>query len=313
MMKLLKQATLPDALTTELSSTYDLIELAGLSAQQVEDVAESITIVVTNGEAVVSRDFMTQFPSLQLIAVFGVGHDGVDTIAAQQLGIAVTNTPEVLTDDVADLAIGLMIATRRQLVAAHKFIERGGWQKGPFPWTQKVSGAKLGIVGMGRIGQAIAQRATGFAMQISYYSRRRREEVNWNFQPDLYELARNSDILIICVPGGETTRALIDQRVLEALGPEGILINVGRGSVVDEVSLIDALQQKKIAGVGLDVFASEPIVPSELQQLNNVIITPHMASATWQTRAEMSRLVKENIDAWVNGDPLVTPVIGMDK
>jgi len=313
MMKLLKQAALPDALTAELSNTYDLIEFADLTAQQVEDIAESVTIILTNGEAVVSRDFMTQFPSLQLIAVFGVGHDGVDTIAAQQLGIAVTNTPEVLTDDVADLAIGLMIATRRQLVAAHKFIERGGWQESPFPWTQKVSGAKLGIVGMGRIGQAIAQRATGFAMQISYYSRRKREDSSWNFQPDLFELAKNSDILIICVPGGEATRALIDQRVLEALGPEGILINVGRGSVVDETSLIDALQHKKIAGAGLDVFESEPIVPSELQQLNNVIITPHMASATWQTRAEMSRLVKENIDAWVNGEPLITPVIEVRK
>ena len=307
-MKLLKQAGLPEALTEALAATYDMVDLALVSEQQINDMAEHITMVVTNGEASVPREFMMRFPALKLIAVFGVGYDGVDITAAQQSGIAVTNTPGVLTEDVADLALGLMIATRRQIVAAHKFIEQGKWQAGSFPWTQKVSGARLGIVGMGRIGQAIAHRAAGFSMAISYYNRRPLQNDNWQYQPDLHELAKQSDILVIAIPGGEDTRGLIDKSVLEALGSQGVLINIARGSVINEQDLIEALQHGTIAGAGLDVFGHEPDVPHSLQQQPNVVITPHMASATWQTRAKMSRLVEDNIAAWVAGRPLITPV-----
>ena len=307
-MKLLKQAGLPEALTEALAATYDMVDLALVSEQQINDMAEHITMVVTNGEASVTREFMMRFPALKLIAVFGVGYDGVDITAAQQSGIAVTNTPGVLTEDVADLALGLMIATRRQIVAAHKFIEQGKWQAGSFPWTQKVSGARLGIVGMGRIGQAIAHRAAGFSMAISYYNRRPLQNDNWQYQPDLHELAKQSDILVIAIPGGEDTRGLIDKSVLEALGSQGVLINIARGSVINEQDLIEALQHGTIAGAGLDVFGHEPDVPHSLQQQPNVVITPHMASATWQTRAKMSRLVEDNIAAWVAGRPLITPV-----
>lgn len=307
-MKLLKQAGLPDRLTAELHDAYDMCDYGTMSESELAAVAPIIDVMVTNGEAVVTAELISQFPALKLIVVFGVGYDGVDVSAAASRGIAVTHTPEVLTDDVADLAIGLMIATCRKIVAAQKFIERGGWQQGGFQWTKKVSGARLGIVGMGRIGQAIARRATGFSMAISYYDRRSRELAGWDFQSDIYELARQSDILVVCIPGGEDTRGLIDAQVLRALGPEGVLINVGRGSVVDENALTEAIQQEYIAGAGLDVFSDEPEVPESLLQRDDVVVTPHMASATWQTRAEMSRLVMENIRAWQQGWPLVTPV-----
>ncbi len=306
--KVLKQAGLPDALTAELREHYDLYELVTLSEAEFAAIAGEITVVITNGEAVVTRDFITSLPALKLIAVFGVGYDGVDVAAARDCGVAVTHTPGVLTDDVADLAIGLMLATSRKIVAAQKFIEQGGWQRGGFQWTRKVSGARLGIIGMGRIGQAIAQRASAFNMQIAYTDRNIHGDLPWQYVADLLELAQQSDFLMVCAPGGAGTRALVDGPVLEALGPQGMLINISRGSVVDEEALINALDSKSIAGAGLDVFASEPNVPEKLQGRDNVVITPHMASATWETRREMSRLVLENVHAWFAGQPLVTPV-----
>ncbi|NIY48784.1 2-hydroxyacid dehydrogenase [Cedecea colo] len=306
--KVLKQAGLPDALTAELREHYDLYELAALSAAELASIAEGITVVITNGEAVVTRDFITSLPSLKLIAVFGVGYDGVDVAAARDRGVAVTHTPGVLTDDVADLAIGLMLATSRKIVAAQKFIEQGDWQRGGFQWTRKVSGARLGIIGMGRIGQAIAHRASAFNMQIAYTGRNIRGDLPWQHVADLRELAQQSDFLMICAPGGAGTKALVNGPVLDALGPQGMLINISRGSVVDEEALLAALENNAIAGAGLDVFADEPNVPARLQGRDNVIITPHMASATWETRREMSRLVLENVHAWFAGKPLVTPV-----
>ncbi|POP44609.1 2-hydroxyacid dehydrogenase [Superficieibacter electus] len=306
--KVLKQAYLPDALTTELSQRYDLYDMALLTDAEVQAVASEITVVITNGEAVVTREFISTLPALKLIAVFGVGYDGVDVAAARDAGVDVTHTPGVLTDDVADLAMGLMLAVSRKIVAAQKFIEQAGWHKSGFQWTRKVSGKRLGILGMGRIGQAIAKRATAFDMEIAYSDRQQNNALTWEFIPDLQTLAQNSDFLMVCAPGGEGTKALINQSVLEALGAEGILINISRGSVVDEQALIAALENNIIAGAALDVFAHEPLVPASLQQRDNVVITPHMASATWETRREMSRLVLENVEAWFAGTPLVTPV-----
>ncbi|ELY4676795.1 2-hydroxyacid dehydrogenase [Cronobacter turicensis] len=304
----LKHAYLPDALTVELRERYDLREFSQMSDADVEAIAGDITALVTNGEAVVTRAFIAQLPALSLIAVFGVGYDGVDVAAARERGIAVTHTPGVLTDDVADLAIGLMLATSRRIVAAQKFIEQGGWQQGGFTWTRKVSGARLGIFGMGRIGQAIARRAQAFDMAISYTGRQPRSALPYRFVPDLQQLAQESDFLMLCAPGGDATRGVVNAAVLEALGPQGILINIARGSVVDEAALIAALESGAIAGAGLDVFTDEPNVPAALQQRDNVVITPHMASATWETRREMSRLVLENVNAWCTGEPLITPV-----
>lgn len=306
--KVLKQAYLPDALTAELNERYDLYELAKISEAELAAIADEVTVVITNGEAVVTREFIAALPALKLIAVFGVGYDGVDVAAARDCDVQVTHTPGVLTDDVADLAMGLMLATSRKIVAAQKFIEQGGWQQGGFQWTRKVSGARLGIVGMGRIGQAIARRAQAFDMQISYTNRKAHSNLPWRYIADLRELAEQSDFLMVCTPGGAETRSLINQPVLQALGPQGMLINISRGSVVDEAALIQALENRIIAGAGLDVFTDEPDVPAALQQRDNVVITPHMASATWETRREMSRLVLENVQAWFAGEPLVTPV-----
>ena len=306
--KVLKQAYLPDALTAELSERYDLRELAQMSPADLAAIADEITVVITNGEAVVTRDFIASLPALKLIAVFGVGYDGVDVAAARDHGVAVTHTPGVLTDDVADLAIGLLLATSRKIVAAQKFIEQGGWHQGGFQWTRKVSGARLGILGMGRIGQAIARRAQAFDMDIAYTDRKAHDLLPYRYIADLRELAAQSDFLMVCAPGGAGTRALVNLPILEALGPQGMLINISRGSVVDEAALVQALERGAIAGAGLDVFADEPNVPAALQQRDNVVITPHMASATWETRREMSRLVLENVNAWFAGEPLVTPV-----
>ncbi len=306
--KVLKQAGLPDALTAELSQRYDLYDMAHLSDAELSAIAREITVIITNGEAVVTREFISAFPELKLIAVFGVGYDGVDVAAARDAGATVTHTPGVLTDDVADLAMGLMLATSRKIVAAQKFIEQSGWHKSGFQWTRKVSGKRLGILGMGRIGQAIARRAAAFDMDIFYSDRQENHGLTWEFVPDILTLAQKSDFLMICAPGGEGTKALVNQAVLEALGAEGVLINISRGSVVDEDALVSALENETIAGAALDVFAREPDVPDALQQCDNVVITPHMASATWETRREMSRLVLENVEAWFAGDPLVTPV-----
>ncbi|HDI3021183.1 TPA: 2-hydroxyacid dehydrogenase [Cronobacter turicensis] len=304
----LKHAYLPGALTAELRERYDLREFSQMSDADVEAIAGDITALVTNGEAVVTRAFITRLPALSLIAVFGVGYDGVDVAAARERGIAVTHTPGVLTDDVADLAMGLMLATSRRIVAAQKFIEQGGWQQGGFTWTRKVSGARLGIFGMGRIGQAVARRAQAFDMAISYTGRQPHSALPYRFVSDLQQLAQESDFLVLCAPGGDATRGVVNAAVLEALGPQGILINIARGSVVDEAALIAALESGAIAGAGLDVFTDEPNVPAALQQRDNVVITPHMASATWETRREMSRLVLENVNAWCTGEPLITPV-----
>ncbi|ELY2797802.1 2-hydroxyacid dehydrogenase [Cronobacter dublinensis] len=306
--KVLMQAALPDALAAALGERYSLHALSALTPTEFAALAADITVVVTNGEAVVTREFIALLPALKLIAVFGVGYDGVDVAAARDRGVQVTHTPGVLTDDVADLAIGLMLATSRRIVAAQRFIEQGGWRQGGFPWTRKVSGARLGIFGMGRIGQAIARRAQAFDMTIRYTSRHAQPALPYPFVPDLRELAQQSDFLMICAPGGDATRGVVNAAVLAALGPQGMLINVGRGSVVDETALIAALDSGAIAGAGLDVFADEPNVPAALQQRDNVVITPHMASATWETRREMSRLVLDNVNAWFAGDPLITPV-----
>lgn len=306
--KVLKQASLPDALTAALSERYDLHELARMSRADLAAIAGEVTVLVTNGEAVVTRDLIASLPALKLIAVFGVGYDGVDVAAARDRGVAVTHTPGVLTDDVADLAIGLLLATSRNIVAAQKFIEQERWPDGGFPWTRKVSGARLGIFGMGRIGQAIARRAEAFAMEIAYHSRRPDSSLPWRYIDDLRALAQQSDFLMVCVPGGAETQGKVNRPILDALGPQGMLINISRGSVVDEDALIDALDRGAIAGAGLDVFADEPYVPAALRQRDHVVVTPHMASATWETRRAMSQLVLENIDAWFSGQPLITPV-----
>ena len=307
-LNVLKQASLPDALTAELARRYHLVELTALTDADFRALAGTFTVLITNGEATVTRELIASLPALELIAVFGVGYDGVDVQAAAEHQVRVSHTPGVLTDDVADLALGLMLATSRQIVAAHKFIEAGEWAAGGFPWTQKVSGSRVGIVGMGRIGQAIARRCEGFAMQIAYHDRKRLPALNYAWREDLLTLAAESDFLVICTPGTAANQGLINQPVLAALGEKGILINISRGSVIDEPALVAALESEIIAGAGLDVFSHEPAVPAGLLQRSNVVVTPHMASATWSTRAAMAQLVLDNVACWAEKKALLTPV-----
>ncbi|HCI5659906.1 TPA: 2-hydroxyacid dehydrogenase [Klebsiella variicola subsp. variicola] len=307
-LNVLKQASLPDALTAELARRYHLVELTALTDADFRALAGTFTVLITNGEATVTRELIASLPALEVIAVFGVGYDGVDVQAAAEHQVRVSHTPGVLTDDVADLALGLMLATSRQIVAAHKFIEAGEWAAGGFPWTQKVSGSRVGIVCMGRIGQAIARRCEGFAMQIAYHDRKRLPALNYAWREDLLTLAAESDFLVICTPGTAANQGLINQPVLAALGEKGILINISRGSVIDEPALVAALESGIIAGAGLDVFSHEPAVPAGLLQRSNVVVTPHMASATWSTRAAMAQLVLDNVACWAEKKALVTPV-----
>ena len=274
-------------------------------------VAPMIRGIWASGESKVTAKLIGQLPALQVIAVMGVGYDGIDVAAAKARGVVVTHTPDVLNDDVADLAIGLMLCAARQLPAADRFVRAGLWQQGPMALARKLSGARVGIVGMGRIGQAIAQRALAFNMTVAYTARSAKPALPWAYWPSAAALAAQSDFLVLITPGGAGTRKLIDAEVLAALGQgrgAGILINVARGSVVDEAALIDALEQGVIAGAGLDVFENEPRVPERLKALAQVVLTPHIGSATGQTRQAMADLAYDNLQRGMTGQPLRTPV-----
>ncbi|MDQ0348591.1 2-hydroxyacid dehydrogenase [Ancylobacter vacuolatus] len=256
----------------------------------------------------VTDALMARLPALEIVANFGVGYDSVDAEAAGRRGVVVTNTPGVLDDEVADLTLGLLLATIRQIPQAERHLREGKWPSGGFPLTATLRDRTLGIVGMGRIGRAIARRLEGFGRPIAYHSRRPVADVAYTHYPDLIGLAKAVDALIVIVPGGAETERMINAQVLAALGPKGVLINVARGSVVDEPALIKALEDGTIAAAGLDVFANEPQVPEALIGMNNVVLLPHVASATHVTRDAMGQLVVDNLRAWAAGQPVLTPV-----
>lgn len=272
-------------------------------------VAPMVRAIAGGGESTVPAALMAQLPALEIISIMGVGYDRVDVPAAIARGVPVTHTPDVLNDEVADLAIALMLCVARRIPQADQYVRSGRWEaEGPMPLARKMSGARLGIVGLGRIGQAIAHRAQAFGMSIAYTTRTPREGLPYRHVPDVRELAAQVDFLVVITPGGEGTRHLIDAQVLQALGPKGYLVNVARGSVVDEAALVAALQQGAIAGAALDVFADEPRVPQALKAMDNVVLTPHMASATHQTRRAMADLALANLVACFEGRPLHSPV-----
>ena len=272
-------------------------------------VASSIRAIVGSGEAKVSRELMLQMPNLKMVSVIGVGYDGVDTAAANDLGIKVTHTPDVLNDDVADLAIGLMLCAARRLPQADQYVRQGQWlAKGPMALQTKVSGSRVGIVGMGRIGKTIAKRCAAFDMPISYTARSAKPELPFTFYANSKDLATNVDFLVIITPGGAATKGMINAEVLAALGKDGYLINVARGTVVDQAALIHALQNNIIAGAGLDVFDGEPTVPEAFYKLDNVTLLPHVGSATNATRKAMADLALLNLANFYANKPLVTPV-----
>ncbi|MFC4174767.1 2-hydroxyacid dehydrogenase [Microvirga sp. GCM10011540] len=247
-------------------------------------------------------------PNLEVIASFGVGYDNVDVVEAARRGIVVTNTPDVLNAEVADLTIGLLIATLRQIPQADRYLRAGQWLKAPFPLSPTLRERKVGIIGLGRIGKAIARRLEGFDVSIAYHGRTRQEGVAYAYHPTLKGMAEACDVLIAITPGGASTKHLINAEILKALGPNGVLINVARGSVVDERALIEALRSKTILAAGLDVFEDEPRVPQELIDMENVVLLPHVASASVHTRRAMGQLVVDNLISWFEGKGPLTPV-----
>jgi hydroxypyruvate reductase len=305
----LSVAHLPDFLSERLREPFEFHDrVHERDAASFASIAPRIRGIVTSGEAKVTRELLARLPAVEIVTVFGVGYDGVDLEATRERGIILTNTPEVLTDDVADMAMALILAVARELIPADRYVRDGKWTGGPFRLTRKVSGSRLGIVGLGRIGTAIARRAEGFGMKIAYTDRAKKPEVSYAFHASPAELAAAVDFLVVAAYGGPSTRGLIDARVFAALGPEGVVINIARGTVIDEPALVDALKNGRIRGAGLDVFDDEPKVPAELLAMENVVLAPHMSSGTLQTRKAMAELAYSNLEAHFAGKPVLTPV-----
>jgi lactate dehydrogenase-like 2-hydroxyacid dehydrogenase len=255
------------------------------------------------------KDLQAQFPKLEMIASFGVGYDHIDSTYAREHNIVVTNTPDVLTEEVADVAMGLLIATLREFVKADKYLRSGLWQTQNYPLSVgSLRDRKVGFIGMGRIGQAIARRLEASRVPVVYHSRKPASGVSYQHYPDLIEMAKAVDTLMVIVPGGASTAKIVNADVLKALGPRGVLINVARGSVVDEPALVAALKSGTILAAGLDVFANEPAVPDELKTMQNVVLLPHIGSASVVTRNAMDQLVVDNLKNWFAGKAPLTPV-----
>ena len=266
--------------------------------------------LVSFGSVGASAAIMDALPRLELIALFSVGYDQVDIDHARKQGIHVTNTPDVLTDDVADLAVGLLYATIRNIAANDRMVRSGAWARGEKPaLSGRVTGRRIGIVGLGRIGRAIAKRLDPVAGEILYHNRRAATDTPYRYVADPIDLARQSDILIVATSGGPEAANLVDAAMLDALGPDGVIVNISRGSVIDEDALVAALADGRIAGAGLDVFAAEPHVPPALLAMDQVVLQPHQGSATIHTRAAMADLVLANLDGHFAGEALVTPVV----
>lgn len=309
--RILQVGPLKPSLAATLTDRYDALVLPDDESRAafLAEHGPSIGAVVTTGRTGVPGDLMAQLPALGAVVNFGVGYDTTDVEAAAARGVLVSNTPDVLTDCVADTAIGLAIDTLRGLSAADRFVRRGDWPEVvTYPLTRKVSGKRVGILGLGRIGQAIATRFEAFGCPISYHSRSEVPGSPYTYAASPAQLAADVDILVLATSGGSGTQHLVDRKVLEALGPEGYLINIARGSVVDQDALVELLLEGGIAGAGLDVYTEEPTVPAELMALDNVVLLPHLASGTVETRAAMEQLTLDNLDRWLADGTVLTPV-----
>ena len=254
------------------------------------------------------RDLILALPKLEIISGFGVGYDAVDLPTVKEKNIVLTNTPNVLTDCVADLGMTLMLDAARRVPQAERFLRDGQWLKGNYPAGVKVTGKRAGICGLGRIGTALAKRLAGFDKEIMYYDIEPKTNLPYRLMPSLLDLARNSDFFFVACYGGPKTRKLIDEEVLRAIGTKGILVNIARGSIVDEAALVRVLEDKALGGAGLDVFEDEPNVPARLLTFDNVVVTPHIASNTNETRAAMGKLMCDNLIAYFGGKPVITRV-----
>lgn len=301
--------TKPDILVI---GSYPEWDMEGLQAEYTvhDEPAPGIRAVAMKGHRRLNGTFMDSLPDLGLIANFGVGYDAIDVAAATERGIKVTNTPDVLTDDVADLAVGMLIAATRQMPQADAYVRAGRWAaEGEYPLLRKVSGKRAGIVGLGRIGRAIADRLAAFHMPIAYYSRAPKDTPEgWQHYADLAKLAAEVDYLIVALAGGPETAGLVSREVIAALEPDAMLVNISRGTTVDEGALLDALESGALGSAALDVFASEPDIDPRFLKLDNVLLQPHQASATVETRQAMGQLQRDNMAAFFAGKPLLTPV-----
>lgn len=274
-----------------------------------QDVRDGIKALAFKGHGAFGAVEMDLLPNLALIANYGVGYDAIDVAAADARGIKVTNTPDVLNDDVADIAIGMWLMQGREMRQASEWARSGRWKaEGEYPLNRKLSGGKAGIMGMGRIGREIADRLAGFKMDIHYHARSEKETPGWTYHADKVALAREVDFLFVALVGGAETKGYVSQEVIEALGPRGVIINISRGSTIDEAALLDALEKGRLAGAGLDVFLNEPDIDPRFYEIDTVVIQPHQGSGTVETRAAMAQLQRDNIAAFLAGKPLLTPV-----
>ena len=297
----------PTLATLDTAYTTHKLWLAPDRSAFLAGIADRIEVAITTGGIGMDAALMGALPKLRMIGCFGVGVDAIDVDAATARGIKVTNTPDVLTEDVADIALALLLATVRRTALGDRYVREGKWLTGPMPLTASVQGKTLGIIGLGRIGSAIAKRAEAFGMRIAYQGPRKKA-VAYAYFADAVALADASDVVVAACPGGEATRHIVSRAAIEALGAEGVFINIARGSVVDQDALVEALANKRLGGAGLDVFNDEPRVPEALLTLDNVVLQPHVGSGTHPTRQAMGQLVIDNLAAWFAGRPLLTPV-----
>lgn len=309
--RILQWASLGPELDAELAARYAVLDAR--DAASLDDAllrrASDVAVVVTSVRKGLTAAIIERLPRLRAVCSWGVGYDTLDVAAAGARGVRVSNTPGVLDECVADLAWALLLSTARRTAVGDRHVKDGNWRTiGAFPLSTRVWGQRLGILGMGRIGAAIAQRGAGFRMEVRYTNRNARRDSPFTYEPSLLELARWADFLVLACPGGDETRHLVDAPVLHALGGEGILINIARGSVVDERALVAALVEGKLGGAGLDVFEHEPRVPPELMRMDQVVLMPHVGSATHQTRNDMARLVFDNVVGFMQAGQLLTPI-----
>jgi lactate dehydrogenase-like 2-hydroxyacid dehydrogenase len=294
----------------QLKARFTVHELwkAEDKAAFLREVGERVRGIAGGGHIRIDGALFDALPKLEMIANFGVGYDNVDATEAGKRGLVVSNTPDVLSDEVADLTIGLLLSTIRQLPQVDRYLREGKWLKGAYPLTTSLRKRSIGIVGLGRIGKAVAHRLEAFGVPIAYHGRSRQADVPYRYYPSLVEMAADVDTLVSVAPGGASTYHIINAEVLKALGPNGIVVNVGRGTVIDEKALIEALQNKTILSAGLDVFEDEPRVPAELIAIEHAVLLPHVGSASVHTREQMGQLLVDNLFSWFDGKGPLTPV-----
>jgi hydroxypyruvate reductase len=302
-------APLPPFLYDPLKADYRCHDYAQAAdkAGLLATVGSKIRGLVQGGGTVTPTTLLDALPALEIISVFGVGYDGVPVDYCRKRGLKVTNTPDVLTEDVADVAVALVMMTSRGFVRLNRFVHAGEWLKRGPELTTKLAGKTVGILGLGRIGKAIAQRLSAMGMKIAYTGRKP-QDVPYRFIPELAALAAASDFLVVACPGGPATKNIVNADVLAALGKKGTIVNIARGSIIDEPALVAALEKGTIKAAGLDVFADEPRIPQPLLSMDNVVLLPHVGSATRETRQAMGDLCKANLDAWFAGKPLPAPI-----